>query len=70
MAEGNRYETDLDKNPANYMALTPLRFIERAAAVYPDRTAVIHGGESYDWRQAYARARRLASALARATRWR
>ena len=64
MAEGNRYETDLDKNPANYAPLTPLRFIERAAAVYPDRTAVIHGEHRYDWRQAYARARRLASALA------
>ena len=64
MAEGDRYETDLDKNPANYAPLTPLRFIERAAAVYPDRTAVIHGEHRYDWRQAYARARRLASALA------
>ena len=64
MAEGDRYETDLDKNPANYAPLTQLRFIERAAAVYPDRTAVIHGEAHYDWRQAYARARRLASALA------
>jgi fatty-acyl-CoA synthase len=63
-AEGNPYERDLDKNPANYAPLTPLSFIERSAAVYPDRTAVIHGDERYGWREAYQRARRLASALA------
>ncbi len=66
MAEGqaNAYELDLDRNPANYVPLSPLGFLERAAAVYPDRTAVVYGDESYDWREAYARARRLASALA------
>ena len=66
MAEGqaNAYELDLGRNPANYVPLSPLGFLERAAAVYPDRTAVIHGEQRYDWRQAYARARRLASALA------
>jgi fatty-acyl-CoA synthase len=63
-AEGNPYERGLNKNPANYAPLTPLGFLERSAAVYPDRTAVIHGDERYDWREAYARARRLASALA------
>jgi fatty-acyl-CoA synthase len=66
MAEGqaNAYELDLGRNPANYVPLSPLGFLERAAAVYPDRTAVIHGEQRYDWREAYARARRLASALA------
>ncbi len=66
MAEGqaNAYELDLGRNPANYVPLSPLGFLERAAAVYPDRTAVVYGDESYDWREAYARARRLASALA------
>ena len=37
------YQQDLDKNQANYAPLTPLSFLERAADVWPDRTAVIHG---------------------------
>jgi fatty-acyl-CoA synthase len=57
------YETDLDKSPANYAPLTPLGFIERAAYVYPDRLAVVHGARRFTWAQTYARCRRLASAL-------
>src|SRR5512135_3384993 len=60
----NPYEQDLDKNPANYAPLTPLSFIERAACVYPDRVSVVHGERRYTWRETYARARRLGSALA------
>jgi fatty-acyl-CoA synthase len=63
--KANPFETDLDKNPANHAALTPLQFIERAAAVYPGRTAVIHGARRYRWQETYARCRRLASALAK-----
>jgi len=59
------YELDLGKNPANYAPLTPLGFIERAAYVYPNRTAVIHGARRGTWAETYARCRRLASALAR-----
>jgi fatty-acyl-CoA synthase len=59
------YELDLGKNPANYAPLTPLGFIERAAYVYPNRTAVIHGARRSSWAETYARCRRLASALAR-----
>ncbi|MCX7961679.1 MAG: acyl-CoA synthetase [Burkholderiales bacterium] len=58
------YDRDLDRNPANYVPLTPLGFIERTAAVYPKRTAVIHGARRYTWAETYARCRRLASALA------
>ncbi|OGA02229.1 MAG: acyl-CoA synthetase [Betaproteobacteria bacterium RIFCSPLOWO2_02_FULL_62_17] len=58
------YETHLDRNPANYAALTPLGFIERSAAVYPARIALIHGRRRYTWRETYARCRQLASALA------
>jgi 3-(methylthio)propionyl---CoA ligase len=58
------YETDLDKSPANYAPLTPLGFIERAAYVYPDRLAVVHGARRFSWAQTYARCRQLASALA------
>jgi fatty-acyl-CoA synthase len=61
----NPYELDLDKNPANHAPLTPLGFIERAAYVYPNRTAVIHGARRTPWAETYARCRRLASALAR-----
>ena len=62
-AIGNPYELDLDRNPANYAPLTPLGFIERAAHVYPQRLAVVHGRRRYSWSETYARCRRLASAL-------
>jgi fatty-acyl-CoA synthase len=64
MDRANAFETDLDRNPANHAPLTPLSFIERAAYVYPGRTAVIHGARHYTWSDTYARCRRLASALA------
>lgn len=56
---------DLPKNPANYTALTPLGFVERAALVHPTRKSLIHGSVSYTWRQTYRRCRQLASALAK-----
>ena len=58
------YDTDLDKNAANHVPLTPLGFLERTAAVFPDRTAVIHGSLRRSWAETAARCRRLASALA------
>ena len=58
------YDIDLDRNPANFQPLTPLSFLERAALVFPDRTAIIHGGLRRSYAEFYARARRLASALA------
>ena len=65
MSRSNPFEIDLDKNPANYAPLTPLGFIERAAYVYPARTAVAHGKRRFTWAETYARCRRLASALAK-----
>ncbi|HEY8564430.1 MAG TPA: acyl-CoA synthetase [Beijerinckiaceae bacterium] len=59
------YDLDLDRNPANFQPLTPLGFLERAASVFPDHLAVVHGPVRHDYRTLYARARRLASALAR-----
>src|SRR6266545_4846174 len=59
------YDTDLDRNPANFQPLTPLTLLERAAAVFPDHTAVIHGRLRRNYDELYARARRLAAALAR-----
>src|SRR6202790_1072387 len=57
------YDTDLDRNAANFQPLTPLSFLARAAEVYPDQTAIIHGARSWSYRQFYARARQFASAL-------
>jgi fatty-acyl-CoA synthase len=59
------YDSDLDRNPANYQPLTPLGFLERAAAVFPNHTAIIHGQLTRSYAEFYARARRLASALAK-----
>src|SRR5438105_1811180 len=61
----NAYEKDLDRNEANYTALTPVAFLAKAAYTYPERVAVIHGDLRRTWKETYERARRLASALAR-----
>ncbi|MGY6644635.1 MAG: acyl-CoA synthetase [Salinarimonas sp.] len=60
------YDIDLERNPANHQPLTPLTFLERAATVFPDHTAIIHGPLQRNYRDFYARTRRLASALAKA----
>ena len=59
----NPYNTGLDRNPANYQPLTPLSFLERAATVFPDHTAMVHGSLRRSYTEFYARSRRLASAL-------
>ena len=58
------FETALDRTPANYTPLTPLTFIERAAAVWPGHPSLIDGARRFTWAGTYARCRRLASALA------
>ena len=63
----NPYNTDLDRNPANYEPLTPLQFLERAATVFPDHTAIVHGELRVNYAQFYDRARQLGSALADCT---
>jgi fatty-acyl-CoA synthase len=62
--ETNPYEIGLDKNAANFLPLTPLGFLARSAAVFPDRPAIVHGDRRYSWREAGERCRRLAAALA------
>ncbi len=57
------YDQGLDKSAANYAALSPIGFLERAAGVYPEKTAVIHGSMRLTYREFYARTRQLASAL-------
>ncbi len=57
------YETDLDRNPANHRAMTPLDYLAWSANVYPDKTAVIHGDLKYSYKAFYGRCRKLACAL-------
>jgi fatty-acyl-CoA synthase len=61
----NIYELELDKNAANFTPLSPISFLARAAEVYPDRLAVVHGRLRQTWRATCERAHRLASALTR-----
>ena len=60
----NAYDTDLEKNPANYQPLTPLSFLERTAQVFPDHPAIVHGKKVRSYADFYARSRQFASALA------
>jgi fatty-acyl-CoA synthase len=53
----------LDRRPANFVPLSPLSFLTRAAAVHPERTSVVHGERRFTWRETAQRCRRLASAL-------
>ncbi len=63
MMSANAYELGLDRNAANFVALTPLTFLERASAVWPDRLAVIHGPVRRTWAETFSRCRKLAAAL-------
>ena len=63
MSRINPYQLGLDKNSANFVALSPLSFIERSAKVYPDRLAAIYGERRQTWGQTYTRCRQLAQAF-------
>ncbi|NVK07068.1 MAG: acyl-CoA synthetase [Marivivens sp.] len=58
------YNHDLERTPANHQPLTPLTFLERAASVFPDHTAIVHGKLRRTYAEFYDRSRQLASALA------
>ncbi len=60
----NIYEQDLGKTAANFVALSPVSFVERSAEVFGDLESVVHGKRRYDWRQTRERSARLAAALA------
>ncbi|WP_233867778.1 acyl-CoA synthetase [Paraburkholderia adhaesiva] len=60
------FEEGLAQREANYVPLTPIDFIARAAEVYGDRLAMVHGDVRRNWRETYARTRQLASALVKA----
>jgi 3-(methylthio)propionyl---CoA ligase len=59
------FERDLQRNPANYVPLTPVSFLERSALIYPHKVAIRHGRIAHTYGEFAARSRRLASALAR-----
>ena len=64
MAEHTIYDYALDRNAANHVLLSPLSFIQRTAAIYPDYPAVSYNGVRRTWAETYERTRRLAGALA------
>ena len=57
------YDTNLEKNKANYIPLTPLSFLERAKDVYPNYEAIVYEDRKYTWSEVYKRAVKFASAL-------
>lgn len=63
IALDSAFETNLDKNKANYAALSPTTFMQRAASVYPNRTATVHGEVRHTWAETFKRCKQLASAL-------
>src|ERR671924_1260565 len=56
----------LKPGPANYTPLSPIVFLPRAAEIYPDRIAVVHGATRFTYKEFFQRAKRLASALQKA----
>src|ERR1700761_9157786 len=63
-ASQSQYNLGLAKTPANYVPLTPLSFLARTAAVYPNHTSAVYEGQSFTWSETYTRCRRFASFLA------
>ena len=59
----SHYETNLEKNKANYVPLTPITFLERTKDIYPNYEAIIYKKRNYTWKQVYERSIRFASAL-------
>jgi len=59
------YDTDLDRNPANHQPLTPLTYLSRAAHIFPDHPAIVHGDLKRTYSDFYTRSRQLASALSK-----
>jgi fatty-acyl-CoA synthase len=63
-AAQNQYDIGLDKTPANFVALTPLSFLARTAAIYPNHVSTVYEDRVFTWSQTYERCRRFASYLA------
>ena len=59
----SHYDTNLDKNDANYVPLSPLSFLERTKNIYPNYEAIVYESRSYTWSEVYKRCVKFASAL-------
>ncbi|MDB4192871.1 acyl-CoA synthetase [Candidatus Pelagibacter sp.] len=59
----SHYDTNLDKNEANYVPLSPLTFLERTKDIYPNYEAVVYESRAYTWEEVYKRCVKFASAL-------
>ena len=59
----SNFDQDLDKNPSNFIPLSPITFLERVKDVYPDYEALIYGDRKYTWKQVYERSTQFASSL-------
>jgi len=59
----SHYDTNLDKNEANYVPLSPLTFLERTKDIYPNYEALVYESRSYTWGEVYKRCVKFASAL-------
>jgi len=59
----SHYDTNLDKNNANFVPLTPLSFLQRAKDIYPNYEAIIYEDRKYTWSEVYKRCVKFASAL-------
>src|SRR6201991_2260851 len=64
MSDQGHYSIGLDKTPANFVPLSPLSFLERSAAVYPNLPSAVYEGRVFTWGETYERCRRFASYLA------
>ena len=67
-AKANPYAVGLDRNAANFAALTPVTFLEWSARTYPKRLAVVHGERRHTWGETYGRCRRTGAARSSASR--
>jgi fatty-acyl-CoA synthase len=65
MSDQGHYSIGLDKTPANFVPLSPLSFLERSGAVYPNLPSAVYEGRAFTWGQTYERCRRFASFLAK-----
>jgi fatty-acyl-CoA synthase len=65
MSDQGHYSIGLDKTAANFVPLSPLSFLERSAAVYPNMPSAVYEGRVFTWGQTYERCRRFASFLAK-----
>ncbi len=59
----SNFEQNLDKNPSNFIPLSPIAFLERAKDIYPDYEALVYGDKKYSWKQVYDRSTQFASSL-------